>query len=216
MLPSFGVSQKIIENPYYNLGVALPFVCAFYLLNMEQGVVWSWFDYEFGPEVSSLLRIMFVGFFYYAVVLYFAIASHFSLFVKDSKAYWILPIIVCISGLKLIFGAQDEPKIGLIFSAHAVLIMLFHWLGNGSKEYVSLIVTQVLGAIASIACFSAGVMWFYQEYIFVDEIGAVLGIDATDPKSLNVGSIMMFTLGYVIFYGVFQVSRMLNFESDNS
>jgi len=216
MLPSFGISQKIIENPNYNLGVALPFVCAFYLLNMDQGVVWSWFEYEFGFEVSSLLRIIFVGFMYYALVLYFALASHFSMFVKDSKACWFFPIIVCISGLNLIFGEQDEPKLGLILSIHAALIMLLHWLGDSSKENISLFVTQALGAIISLASFTAGVMWFFKEYIFIDEVSAVLGIEVINPRSLDVGWLMMFTTGYVVFYGVFQVSRMLDFETDKA
>jgi hypothetical protein len=211
---SLGVSQKITENPYYNLGAALPFLCAFYLMNKDQGIVIPWLDYELAREFSSILRIMMLAFFYYMIAVYFAIASHFSLVLQESKLYWALPILICFGGFKLLFSAADEPQLGLIFSVHAALIMLFHWLGDGKKEFVSLLVTQILGAVLSVTCFTLGVLWYLGDYLFMDQITSVLRIGQPTDQSLKLGAIMLFTFGYVVFYGIFQVSRMLKLDAE--
>ncbi|KHA56559.1 hypothetical protein NM74_11105 [Aeromonas hydrophila] len=216
MLPSFGISKKIVENPFYNLGVALPFLCAFYLVNIDAPVIVPIFGYELGREVSSIFRIVMVGFLYFMVVVYCTMASHFSFFAADSRLYWMLPVFICISSVVLIFGDADQPKLGVVFGVHSGLIMLFHWVGNGNKERISLIVTQLLGAVLSVSCFTAGNLWYFGDYLFVEQVGAVLGIGIPTTESLKLGALMMFTLGYVIFYGVFQVSRMIEFDPATS
>lgn len=216
MFPSFGISQKIVENPFYNLGVALPFLCAFYLVNIDTPVAIPIVGYGLSREISSILRIAMVGFFYYLAVVYCAMASHFSFFVAESRLYWALPIFICFASVKLIFGDADQPKLGVIFGIHAALIMFFHWIGDGDKERVSLVVTQLIGAVLSVSCFTAGVLWYFGDYLFIEQVGAVLGIGTPTAESLKLGALMMFTLGYVIFYGVFQVSRMIEFDPATS
>ena len=94
MALSFGIAQKIADSPFYNLGFALPFACAFYIINAGNDLLISFWGINLGADASALIWISLIGLYYMLVVMYIVFASYFSVLTKDSPLYWALPILI--------------------------------------------------------------------------------------------------------------------------
>jgi hypothetical protein len=202
---SFGINQKIADSAYYNLGLALPFVCAFYIMNSPSNLIISVIDYELGSDASIFTKIVLIALLYYIIVFYIILASNLSYYMEQSRFYWVLPIAVMLLSMDLYFDSDSKPKVTLIFGVHAALVMLIHLIGDGTNKYISLGVTQILGAIFSLTFFTSGILWYFGNYVFMDAVIAAIGVNNVSEESVIIGGIMLFTMGYVLYYGVFKI-----------
>lgn len=207
---SLGFSEKVINNPIYNLGFALPFVCAFYLMNTNVIYSLPFIGFSIGRDLSALLSIAIVSFFYFLSIAYIVIASYFSEHLNENKWFWVFPIFVIAASVRMLISADpEEPKIALLFGLHAVLVIFFHLISKENKEEISLATTQLLGAFLSITLFTSGILWYFGQPYFSGAVQSVLAVESVSKESRQVGGIMLFTLGYVCFYGVFKISELL-------
>lgn len=207
MAISFGLAKKIIDHPSYNLGLALPFVCAFYVMNNPSAYAIPVIGVELGSDISMALDIFGVAIYYGMSVLMFIMAGAVSKMVDQSKG-WLLSIIFFLFVSVWSYITQDNiPRVGLLFGALSAvyLLLVFLKMENGA---LSLALMALTGGALSLMAFVAGILWFENHYVFRDAIGAILGLKDIEPDSLRTGSIMLITSGYVIYYAVFQTGEL--------
>jgi hypothetical protein len=165
------------------------------------------FDFEVGGELASLLHIVTATFFYFVFVLFAALASHFSEMIEQSKAWLIYVAIICFLSLYSIIFNASQPKVSIYFTILSAIILLSYVLKKHSSN-VSHIATNFLGAIASLICFTSGVLWYFDYPIFQSAVAAAFGFEQLSQSSYKVGAVMLFSMGYVIYYGVFKLNEI--------
>ncbi|MGN6529533.1 MAG: hypothetical protein ACTHL8_24335 [Burkholderiaceae bacterium] len=204
MAVSFGLGKKVIEHPSYNLGLALPFIAAFFLLNNAAPLTLPLVGYEFGPQISTLLKIIAVAIVYAIFIFVFVLAGGLSVLSPESRWRWAIPggLIVFAA---LTFHANDgNPKFGLLF---VILSALYVILIKADKGQLSLLIVAGTGLVIALTCFVAGILWFEDQFVFVPAIQGIFGFASLTPESLKIGWAMLITTGYSMFYAVFQTSE---------
>lgn len=205
MAISFGLAKKIIEHPSYNLGLALPFVAAFYLLNDTQPITIPFMGMALGEQLSMALKIVGVTFLYIPFLIFFVIAGGLSRFSENSKLYLFFPWFVLIVSALAYLGQDGSPKYGLLFGLLSLVYLIFSRHEDGT---LSLMVVGGTGALLSLFCFVSGILWFYGHPAFEPAIAALFGFTTISPEAQKVIWPMLVTLGYVLFYAVFQTSEL--------
>ncbi|VVD91404.1 hypothetical protein PHO31112_01640 [Pandoraea horticolens] len=205
MAVSFGLAKKIIDHPTYNLGLALPFVAAFYLLNDTEPVVLPLIGYVFSEQVSDVLKIIGVAFYYAVFLMFFVLAGALSHMTSISKLYFAYPIMVIVLTFVAWITDSGAPKFNLLFTILAVAYLVFSKVDEGN---VSLLLVGAVGTLVSLLCFVAGVLWFEEHYIFQSVIADLFGFKGLAPESLKIGWPMLITLGYVLYFAIFQTSEL--------
>ncbi len=206
---SFNISQKVSENPLYNLAVSLPFICAFYLQNKHGQIIIPIFNTPLNQDLTILINIIIIIVLYFLLILYLAIASNFSIFYAESKLYIAFPIVAIISGIFLLFDGPEKPKIGLILVIHVLLTSLPSILLKNQRDNfnLSIQITYFIGTVLSITLFTSGILWYFGNTIFINTIEALFGLETVLESSYKICSIMLLTLGYVVFFGTFQIEK---------
>ncbi len=206
MALSFGFDSKIVNSPIYNLAYYLPFLCAFYVMNAPQV-----FEMPFGikaqGELASLIYIFSATFFYFIFVVFVAMASHLSELIEDNKAWLIYVVIIFIFSIVGILKNEGQLKVSIYFTVLSGII-LFAYLFKKHNASLSHAATIFMGALACLICFTSGVLWFYEHYLFIDAVKSALGLDSIKPEYYKVGAVMLFSMGYVIYYGLFKLDEV--------
>ena len=210
MAISLGLPQKIVQHPIYNLGIALPFVCTFYLLNSNENL--TILGINLGKNLSIFLKVAIISFHYVMFVVFLIFFAALST-IDEISSYpfsfakffsWFL-LIVCI--LSLIFQ-KSRPNIfyffGILSTIHLILLYL---VPNATN--LSLFATLIGGSFFSILCFVTGIMWLSQHPIFIDIVANNFGFSKISKESVKIGAIMLITSGYVIFYAMFKTTEFL-------
>jgi hypothetical protein len=205
MSVSFGLAKKIIEHPSYNLGLALPFVAAFYLLNNQQPVILPVFNYALGEQLSMVIKIISVAFFYVLFLFFFVLAGGLSKLTTESKLYLAYPILVLVVTVFAFFTQDSAPRFNLFFGSLSLAFLLLAKFDEGN---LSLLLVGAVGTLVSLLSFVAGVLWFEGHFAFAPAIGSLFGFTVITPESLKIGWPMLITIGYVVFYAVFQTSEL--------
>lgn len=201
----FGLTKKIIEHPTYNLGLALPFVVAFYLLNDTQPLVIPLISYPIGEQLSLALKIVGVALYYIVFLFFFVIAGGFSRLTTDSKLYLGYPIFTLIVAGIALLTKDETPTLGLLFGVLSLVYLLLSRLDEGN---LSLLLIGATGTLLSLFSFVAGVLWFEGHFVFAPVIASLFGFASLTPESLKVGWPMLITVGYVLFYAIFQTGEL--------
>jgi hypothetical protein len=207
MAVSFGLAKKIIEHPSYNLGLALPFVAAFYVLNDPAPIYLPLVNYPLGDQLSMVLKILGVAFYYMAFLFMFVLAGGFSRLISSSKLYLAYPILIFILTLISLVTQSDVPRFNVIFGALAFCFVALFLFDKGDA---SLPLVGAVGSVMSLLSFVAGVLWFENNFAFHTVIANLFGFSTLTPESMRLGWPMLVTVGYVIFYAVFQTSELWN------
>ncbi len=205
MAVSFGIAKKIIEHRSYNLSLALPFVAAFYLLNDNAPVSVPLVDYAFGEQMSMVLKVLAVAFYYWFFLLFLVLSAGVSKLTTSSKPYYVYPALIVVAS---VFGFlnqdQGSANFGLVFGP---LALVFLALSPFDKGYLSWLLVSALTAICSLLCFVSGILWFEDHYVFQTAIAHLFGFSALSPESLKAGWPMLVTFGYVLYYAVFETGE---------
>jgi len=209
MSVSFGIAKKIVDHPTYNLGLALPFVCAFYVLNAREPFVVPVFGLELGYGASSILNILGVAIYYAMSLFMFILAGAVSKAVEESKGWLILVGFFVLVSLYSLLTQDRIPRVGLLFGALSAAYLLLVWLKMESGS-LSLLLVALTGGVLSLLSFVLGILWFDGHYLFTEVVAKIFGVDSITPESFKIGSIMLITSGYVIFYAVFQTGELWN------
>lgn len=129
MAISFGIAKKIIDHPSYNLGLALPFVCAFYVLNANEPYIIPIIDFELGQGLGMVLNILGVAFYYIISLLMFLLGGGISKMVGESKG-WLFFLLgfFFITSLYSFLTNENVPRVGLLFGVLSVLYLLLLFL----------------------------------------------------------------------------------------
>lgn len=209
MAVSFGLAKKIIDHPSYNLGLALPFICAFYVLNAHDEFTIPIIGLPLNPGISTALSIFGVAFYYVMSLFLFVLAGAISRAVHESKSWLILVAFFALVSIYSYFTQDHIPRVGLLFGALSVvyLVLASLKLDNGSLSL--LLVYLTVGAL-SLLSFVLGILWFDGHYLFTEGIAKIFGFEVVAPESLKIGSIMLITSGYVMFYALFETSELWN------
>jgi hypothetical protein len=205
MAISFGLAKKIIEHPSYNLGLALPFVAAFYILNDTKPIVMPLVGFELGEQLSMALKILGVAFYYVAFLFMFVLAGSFSKIKGDSKLHMFFPIFLLAVSVYAYFSLAENPKYSLLFGVLSLAYLLLAKFEDGA---LSLTLVGLTGALMSLFCFVTGVLWFFDHFVFMSAITSLFGFVAISSEAMKLGWPMFVTLGYVLFYAVFQTSEL--------
>ncbi|PXX51131.1 hypothetical protein [Aquitalea magnusonii] len=205
MAVSFGLAKKIIDHPSYNLGLALPFISAFYILNDVSRISLPLLDIDLGTSLSVVIKIMGVAFYYIIFIILLVLFGGFSKLVKDSKFYLIYPIFIFLISVFSFISQDDSPRFGLIFGVLSLMLLLFYKFDDG---YLSLFLVLLVGGLFSLFSFVAGIMWFFGVGIFQNEIAGLFGFAHVSAASLKVVWPMLITTGYVIYYAIFQTGEL--------
>ncbi len=207
MALSFGFDNKILSSSMYNLCYSLPFMCAFYVVNNQTIYSVPLFG-ELSVELSSLLNIFAVAFYYFIFVFYVVVSANLSQMVRANKLTLIPVAIIFIMMLYKIFQPEpNQPKIIFIFCLHAFLVLAAYPLKRGAVN-ISLATTLILGPVLSLICFTTGVLWYFETFLFSDYIASLMGLATIDPNSYKLGAVMLFSMGYVIFYGTYKLNEV--------
>jgi hypothetical protein len=204
MAVSFGLGKKIIEHPSYNLGLALPFIAAFYLLNDSAPVALPFIGYAFGPQLSILLKILLIAFVYSLFLFTFVLAGGLSVLPKESKLRWAIPVPMVVLSVVGFHANDGNPKFGLVF---AVLAALFILLMKFDKGQLSLLLVGATGLVIALTSFVAGILWFEGQFAFQSAVTNLFGFATLSAESLKIGWAMLITTGYSIYYAVFQTGE---------
>ena len=205
MAVSFGLAKKIVEHPSYNLGLALPFVAAFYVLNDTQPLVVPIIGFQLGEQISMSLKILGVALYYIAFLCLFVVAGSLSRFKTDSKLHYFFPISVLVISVYAYFALEGNPKYGLLFGVLSLLYLLLARFEDGT---LSLLLVGLAGTLLSLFSFVTGVLWFFDQFAFLPAITSLFGFSEISPTAMKLGWPMLITLGYVLFYAVFQTSEL--------
>lgn len=205
MAVSFGLAKKIIEHPSYNLGLALPFVAAFYLLNDTKPVVLSLLGFELGEQLSMALKILGVTLYYVSFLFMFVLAGSFSKIKGDSRLHLFFPVFVLVASVYAYFALAENPKYSLLFGFLSLAYLLLAKLEDGA---LSLMLVGLTGTLLSLFSFVTGVLWFFDHFVFMPAIISLFGFSSISPEAMKLGWPMFVTLGYVLFYAVFQTSEL--------
>lgn len=203
---SFGFDSKIVNSPIYNLAYSLPFVCAFYVMNAPL-VFEMPFGFELKGELASLFCILAATFYYLLFVVFVALSSHFSELIEDNKAWLIYAAIIFILSIYGIIENEGQPKISIYFTILSGIILLSCAFKKHNPS-LSHAATSFMGALACLLCFTSGVLWYFDQYLFLDAVKSALGLEQIKPESYKVGAVMLFSMGYVIYYGVFKLNEI--------
>jgi hypothetical protein len=206
MALSFGFDSKIVNSPFYNLCYSLPFVCAFYLMNIKPEIN-PFGDFLVTGDIALFFILIGAAFYYMAFVLFAALGSHISGFIEDSNWWLVYVVMIFILAWYSFFANESQPKVAIYFGLLS-LIILATVLFKKHNSDVSHLVTVVFGSIASLVCFTSGVLWYFDFYIFQESVAAAFGLTSVKPESLKVGAAMLFSLGYVIYYGTFKLNEI--------
>ncbi|WP_031387707.1 hypothetical protein [Desulfonatronum thiodismutans] len=205
MALSFGFDSKVVNSSIYNLAYCLPFLCAFYVMNAPEN-----FELPFGflvqGELASLFYIFAATFFYFLFIVFIALASHFSGLIEENKAWLFYVGLIFIISLIGIFKNEGQPKVSMYFTALSGIILLAYFFKKHNSS-LSFAATSLMGAVACLLCFTSGVLWYFEHYIFIDAVKSALGLDSVKQESYKVGAVMLFSMGYVIYYGLFKLSE---------
>ena len=199
------LDPKIVSSPIYNLSLSLPFVCAFYIINVGE-VISLPFGYEASGETSHVLHILSASFYYAVFIMFAALASHMSALIEKNKFWLIYVIFIFVISLLALTNNQDQPKISIYFTVLASIVLITVALKK-HHSHISHIATTFLGAIASLLCFTSGILWYFDFYLFQDSIAALFGLQIVKPISMKVGAAMLISMGYVIYYGIFKLNE---------
>lgn len=205
MAISFGIAKKIIEHPSYNLGLALPFVAAFYLLNDTKPVVLPLVGFQFGEQISIALKILGVALYYVAFLFMFVLAGSFSKIKGDSKLHLFFPVFVIVVSVYAYFALAENPKYSLLFGCLSLAYLLLAKFEEGA---LSLMLVGLTGTVLSLFSFVTGVLWFFDHFVFMPAITSLFGFSVISPEAIKLGWPMFVTVGYVLFYAVFQTSEI--------
>lgn len=207
MAVSFGIAKKIIDHPSYNFGLALPFVCAFYVLNANDPFVIPIIGVQLSHGISAVLKVLGVALYYFVSLLMFVLAGAVSKIVEESKGWLFLVAFFALASLYSLLTQEQIPRVGLLFGALSVAYLLLVSLKreNGS---LSLLLVVLTGGVLSLLSFVLGILWFDGHYLFTEVIAKILGLPAITPESLKIGAAMLITSGYVIYYAVFQTEEL--------
>lgn len=206
MVPSFGIAKVVADHPAYNLGIALPFICAFYLLNSPEPVA-VLFGYKLGTNFSAFVKILSVTLYYAIAIVMLLMAAAASKAVVESRA-WLIMVIVWVVASVFGYFTQDEmPIVGLFFGALSLIYLLLVAckMENGA---LSLALVNIAAVILSVTSFTTGILWFNEQYLFKDAVALVFGFSQLSPESLKVGAFMLVTSGYSMFYAVFETGKV--------
>lgn len=204
---SFSLAKKIIDSPVYNFGLALPFVAAFYLLNDTAPIVVPLFHTVLGEQMTMLLKIFGVAFYYVVYLLFCVFSGGLSRLTTDSKHYLAYPIITSLLALYSFLNPDDAPKFSLLFGALSLLYLALIKFEDG---YLSLLLVGSACTALALLSLVTGILWFDNHYIFMPAISSLFGFASLTHESLQIGSMMFITVGYVFFYTVFQTSELWN------
>lgn len=207
MAVSFGIAKKIIDHPSYNFGLALPFVCAFYVLNTNEPYVIPIIGFQLGHGISIVFNVLGVALYYFMSLLMFVLAGAVSRMVYESKGWLILVAFFALTSLYSSLTQEHIPRVGLLFGTLSVVYLLLVSLKmeNGS---LSLLLVTLTGGVLSLLSFMLGILWFDGHYLFTTTIALILGLPTITPESLKIGAAMLISSGYVIYYAVFQTGEL--------
>lgn len=207
MAVSFGIAKKIVDHPSYNFGLALPFVCAFYVLNANDPYVIPIVGFPLNHGISTVLNILGVALYYIMSLFMFILAGAISKVVQESKGWLILVGFFALTSLYSLLTQDHIPRVGLFFGALSVVYLLLSSLKmeNGS---LSLLLVVVTGGVLSLLSFVLGILWFDGHYIFMEAVAKILGVPTITPESLKIGAVALITSGYVIYYALFQTGEL--------
>lgn len=205
---SFGLSKRVIENTLYNISVALPFICAFYIMNTAGVIVVPYTNVTIPYELTRFAEIIIIGLFYYFLVFCLIWFGSVSLMYENSKLSMVCAGILGISGVYAWFKRDHSPKVFIILSLLALVYILIVKISNRNDNNSSLIAMQICGGLLSLLCFVTGVLWFENVLLFQSFISNMFGLQIIKQESLRVGSVMLVTIGYVVLFSVFKGSEM--------
>lgn len=205
---SFGLSKRVIENTLYNISIALPFVCAFYLMNTEGSIVVPYINVTIPYELTRLAEILIIAVFYYFLVFCLIWFGSIYLMYENSKLSMVCAGILGMSGVYAWFKRDHSPKVFIILSLLALVYIFIVKISNRNDINSSLIAMQIFGGLLSLLCFVTGVLWFENVFLFQDFISNIFGLQIIKPESVKVGSVMLITIGYVVLFSVFKGSEM--------
>jgi len=209
MAISFGIAKKIIDHPSYNFGLALPFVCAFYVLNVHDQITIPLLGLQLNTGISTVLNIFGVAIYYIMSLFMFVLAGAISKAVGESKGWLILVAFFALASLYSYLVQDHIPRVGVLFGALSVayLLLVSLKMENGS---LSLPLVALTGGALSLLSFVLGILWFDGHYLFTEAIATIFGLDTVASESLKIGAVMLITSGYVMFYAVFQTGELWN------
>lgn len=205
MAVSFGIAKKIVEHPSYNLGLALPFVAAFYLLNDTNPLVLPLLGITLGEQLSMALKILGVALYYMAFLFMFVIAGTFSNIKGDSKLHLLFPVFVLAISVYAYFALANNPRYSLVFGFISLAYLVFLKFEEGT---LSLMLVGLAGILLSLFSFVTGILWFFDHYVFLPAITSLFGFPSISSEAMKLGWPMFVTLGYVLFYAVFETSEL--------
>lgn len=205
MAVSFGLAKRIIEHPSYNLGLALPFIAAFYLLNAPEQLKIPLLDLPLGDQISMGVKIINVAFHYIIFLFFIVLAAGLSQLTSNSKLYLAYPACVLAMSVFALFGDDGTPWIVLLFGALSLVFILLQKMEQGQ---LSLFLVCGAMILLSLLSFVAGVLWFYEHYVFEQAIASLFGFSTLIPGSRKLGWPMLITVGYVLFYAVFETGAL--------
>ncbi len=208
MAISFGIPNEITGHPIYNLGLALPFVCAFYVLNANDPYVIPIVGYLPNQGITTVLNILGVTLHYVMSIIMFVLVGAFSKIVQESKGWLFLVAFFAVTSLYFLLTQEYIPRVGLLFGALSgvYLLLVSLKMENGA---LSLLLVVFTGGVLSLLSFVIGILWFDGHYLFTDAIAKIFGLPEIAKESLKIGAAMLITSGYVIYYAVFQIGAAL-------
>lgn len=207
MAVSFGIAKKIIDHPSYNFGLALPFVCAFYVLNSNDPYVIPIIGFSLNHGITTVLNVLGVALYYVMSLFMFVLAGAVSKIVEESKGWLVLVAFFALTSLYSFLTQEHIPRVGLLFGALSAVYLLLASLKMESGS-LSLLLVVLTGGVLSLLSFVLGILWFDGHYLFTEAIAKILGLPTIAPESLKIGAAMLITSGYVIYYAVFQTGEL--------
>jgi hypothetical protein len=136
---------------------------------------------------------------------FFVLAGGLSKLTTDSKLYLTYPILVFVVTLFAFLTQDPAPRFNLFFGALSLAFLLLAKFDEGN---LSLLLVGAVGTLISLLSIVAGVLWFEGHFAFAPAIGSLFGFGVLAPESLKIGWPMLITIGYVVFYAVFQTSEL--------
>ncbi|MCR5893349.1 hypothetical protein DPV74_12305 [Burkholderia sp. HAN2018] len=119
--------------------------------------------------------------------------------------YYAYPIMIIVVSIISFTTQQDVPRFFLLFGTLAICFLLLSRFNDGN---VSLLLVAATGGAMSLLSFVAGILWFEGHFVFNSAIASLFGFAMLTPESLKLGWPMLITVGYVVFYAVFQTSEL--------
>jgi hypothetical protein len=208
MALSFSLSKRVIDSGPYNFGIALPFICAFYILNSKTPI--KLLNIELSYGISCIIRCSIISLYYMTTLFTLAIASVVSAWIKESGSSVFVIIATFFTFLVAdILNNEGPGFITVPITMVALYIVLFKF----DEGDLSLKIVTISSFAMALFCGTVGILWIFDEFLFSDTIAFLAGLEKIDKHNMHLGGATLLATGYVFIYTTFTINDIFK-ESD--